>query len=97
MKPSQGLLWKIYTGVLGAVTTLAAQKIVQASWKVVTGEEPPEPSDPDTPLYQAVTWALASAIGIGVVQLLTNRFTARRWRDEIGGESPKRKKINLSI
>lgn len=82
---TQGVVWKIYTGVIGAVTTIAAQKAVTKVWEIATGEEPPEPGDPDTPLHLAASWALASAIGVGTVQLLTNRFTARRLRENFPG------------
>ena len=88
MGPSQKLIWKLYAGVLGAVTTFAAQKLVTMAWKTVTGDEPPSPTDPRTPLRQALSWALASAIGVGVTQIVTQRFAARRWSDEMGTEAP---------
>ncbi|GAB3710495.1 DUF4235 domain-containing protein [Mariniluteicoccus flavus] len=97
MGPTQGLVWKIYTGVLGAVTTIAAQKAVTQAWKLATGEEPPEPGDPDTPLHMAVTWALASAIGVGVVQLMTNRFTMRRFRAQFAEADAKVQQVRLKI
>lgn len=97
MGPTQGLVWKIYTGVLGAVTTIAAQKAVSKAWKLSTGSEPPEPGDPDTPLHLAMTWALASALGVGVVQLLTNRYTARRFRSQFAEADAKAEKIKLKI
>lgn len=96
MGPTQSLVWKIYTGVLGAVTTIAAQKVVTQGWKLATGEEPPEPGDPETPLHLAVTWALASAVGVGVVQLLTNRYTARRHIAQFG-DTTKSGPIKLKI
>ena len=57
MGPSQKLLWKIYIGVIGAVTTIVAQRLVTTGWKVVTGDEPPSPTDPDTPMVKAASWA----------------------------------------
>ena len=94
---SQKLLWKIYVGVLGAVTTIVAQKLVTAGWKAVTGDEPPEPTDPETPVVQAVSWALASGIGVGVVQLLTQRMAARHWAKDIGTETPDGGKIKIKV
>ena len=38
MGPTQKLLWKLYVGVIGAVTTLAAQRLLKAGWKLVTGD-----------------------------------------------------------
>ena len=93
---TQKLLWKLYVGVIGAVTTLAAQRLLKAGWKAVTGEEPPTPTDPDTPVFQAMTWALASGIGVGVTTLLTQRMAARRW-EGFGDESPKAGKIKFNI
>lgn len=97
MRPSQKILWQIYVGVLGAVSTMVAQKAVKAAWKVATGDEPPAPNDPRTPLTEAATWALASGVGVGVVQLLTNRYAARAWHGEFGNEVPKPAKVNVKI
>ena len=71
----QKLAWKIYIGVIGAVTTIAAQKLITAGWKAITGDEPPAPTDPDTPIGVAVSWAIASGVGIGVTQLVTTPAT----------------------
>jgi hypothetical protein len=98
MGPSQKLIWKLYAGVLGAVTSLVALKLVTLLWKTVTGNEPPSPTDPRTPLSQALSWALASAIGVRVTQIVTQRFAARRWSDEMGTEAPgRRRKLRLTI
>jgi hypothetical protein len=97
MGPSQKLLWKIYAGVLGAVTTIVAQRLVKLSWKTVTGNEPPQPTDPKTPVVEAVSWALASGVGVGVTQLLTQRMAARHWAKAIGTEVPDGSKIKLKI
>jgi len=93
----QKLLWKVYMGVIGAVTTIAAQKLVTAAWKAATGDEPPTPTDPETPIGVAITWALASGIGIGVTQLLTTRFVSRRFTDQVGGHAQRVPGIRLKI
>ena len=97
MGPSQKLFWKIYVGVIGAVTTIVAQRLVTTGWKVVTGDEPPSPTDPDTPLVKAASWALASGLGVGVTQLLTQRIAARHWSREIGAGTPKGGKIKFKF
>jgi hypothetical protein len=97
MGPSQKLIWKLYAGALGIVTTFAAQKLVTLAWKTVTGDEPPSPTDPRTPLHQALSWALASTIGVSVTQIVTQRFAARRWSDEQGTAPEGRRRIRLSV
>ena len=89
MGMSEKVVWKVYMGVIGAVTTIAAQKLVRAAWKVATGNEPPSSlTDPDTPMAEAVSWALASGVGVGVTQLLTTRFAAKRWSTSMGHSAP---------
>jgi hypothetical protein len=97
MGPSQKMLWKIYVGVIGAVTTIVAQKLVTLGWKIATGDDPPEPTDPETPVIQAVSWAVASGVGVGVVQLLTQRAAARHWAKDIGTTTPDGGKIKIKI
>jgi hypothetical protein len=97
MGPTQKLLWKLYVGVIGAVTTVVAQRLVKVAWKLVTGNEPPSPTDPETPVLEAASWALASGIGVGVTQLLTQRMAARHWGKEIGHETPDAGRIKFNI
>lgn len=93
----QKIAWKIYMGLIGAVSTIAAEKLITAGWKAVTGDKPPTATDPRTPLGVAVCWALASGVGIGMTQLVTTRFAARRFTRELGGDNPKVPNIKLKI
>lgn len=81
------LVWKLYAALIGTVTTIAAHKALTKVWEIVTGEEPPEPGDPDTPLHLAVTWSAASAIGVGTAQLLTNRSVLKRMRKALNDDA----------
>ncbi|WP_028708353.1 DUF4235 domain-containing protein [Propionicicella superfundia] len=81
MSMTKTVLVKVYTGVISAAVTLVAQRALTVAWKAATGDDAtPDPHDPDTPLRQALLWALASGIGLGAAQLLTARFTQRRLR-----------------
>ncbi len=79
--PISGVEFKIVAGALGAVATFAVQKLIQKGWKQITGQEPPDPNDPDASAVAAVAWVAASAVGISVVQVLTRRFAAKRYRN----------------
>lgn len=94
MDLSQKIVWNGYSAIVGAVAALATKKGVDAAWKFVTGEEPPEPNDPATPTSHAAIWVLAMAMGVGLSQVLVNRFAARRWEAFTGSESPLRH-VNL--
>ncbi|HEY9291984.1 MAG TPA: DUF4235 domain-containing protein [Microlunatus sp.] len=97
MGTSSKLVWKVYMGVLGAATTIAAQKAITVAWKQVTGKTPPSPTDPDTPLAEAASWALASGIGVGVTQFVVTRFAAGRWAKDMGTKAPKIPQIKLKL
>jgi hypothetical protein len=94
---SQKLLWNIYAGLVGAATTVLAAKAVNAVWELATGDAPPEPNDPDVPLRRALTWAVASGVGIGLSQLLVNRFAAGQWTRVMGTPAPRFNKTTLRI
>lgn len=81
--------FKVYTAVLGIVATIVTQKLISGVWKLTTGDEPPTPADPDTPFGLALSWSMASGLGIGMVQLITHRYTARRIAER-DGEAPKK-------
>ncbi|GEM_PF-952906 len=77
--PVGSLEFKIVAGLLGAVATFAVQRLVRAGWKQITGQEPPDPDDPEATTMSAVAWVAASAVGVAVAQVATRRFTARRY------------------
>ena len=69
---------KIAFGALGAVAGSAAVKVLNSSWTRVTGQEPPDPNDPEVPVVQAIGWVVASALVLAGAQVLVNRFGTRR-------------------
>lgn len=97
MGPSQKIVWNIYAGAVGALTAMVAQKAVSAAWRLATGDEPPEAHDPETPLDEAIIWAIASGIGIGVTQLLVNRFAAKRFGAAMGLPAPRGRQVQFTI
>ena len=97
MALEEKLVWKIYAGAVGALTTLIAQKLVTKAWEKATGEVPPDPNDPDTPLTQAVIWAAASGLGVGMAQLCMNRFMHNRWLSATGHKGPGRLRTKMDM
>lgn len=97
MAVEEKILWKIYAGVLGAATTLLAQRVVTEMWETATGDTPPDPNDPDTPLAQALIWALCSGVGVGMAQLTMNRYMQRRWISNTGRRSPGRLRNKMDL
>ncbi|MDR0435346.1 MAG: DUF4235 domain-containing protein [Propionibacteriaceae bacterium] len=70
---------KLMVAGVGMLASMVAQKAVQAVWGALTGEEPPNPNDPEVPAPVAFTWAIASGIGLLVAQVFSNRYAARKY------------------
>ena len=79
MMSAMSLSTKLTVAAIGAASTYAAQRGVHGAWKAMTGEAPPNPQDPKVSTVEAVAWALASGIGLAIVQLLVSRFTQKRY------------------
>ncbi|SDL74761.1 DUF4235 domain-containing protein [Tessaracoccus oleiagri] len=88
MKITEKAIWNVYSGILGALATFVAQKLITKVWELVTGEDPPDLNDPEAPLATAIIWAAASGLGVGVTQLTMNRFVQRRWVSRMGHAAP---------
>lgn len=97
MAVSEKLMWKVYAGVLGTVTTIVAQKVVTKVWEASTGDVPPDPNDPETPITQALIWAVASGLGVGVSQIMMNRVVANRWKRNFNQQAPGRLHSKLDL
>lgn len=90
------LVHKIYTGLAGTLATVAMHKLLTATWEFVTGEEPPEPTDPEADGRSAIVWAVASAAGLAVAQVVAQRI-GNRYLMSRTGKQPKVKKISMKI
>ena len=68
---------------LGA--TMAARKAMTATWKLSTGKNPPSnPEHPDVSLSEAVTWAIASGVAVGLARMFATRAAADYYRRSTG-------------
>lgn len=71
--------YRLVAGAMGAIATFAVQKLIRSGWKQITGQEPPDPTDPDASTMSAVAWVAASAVGVAVAQVIVRRFAANRY------------------
>ncbi len=97
MPASRKLLWNTYSGGAAALTAVIGSKAIASAWRYVTGEEPPKPGDPRTPVAQAIGWVLLTSIGLGLVQVLVNRTVARRWSVFTGEDAPAVRSATLKL
>ena len=74
---------KIALGLIGAVAGSVAAKALNGGWKRVTGEEPPDPNNPDVPVVQALIWVALSGLIMAGAQVLVNRLGVRRWQSKV--------------
>ena len=72
------LIWRLSVTAVGAVATIASKFLLGLAWKAVTGRQPPKFGVSTASRAGAVTWAVASGIGIGLATLFARRL-AGRW------------------
>lgn len=95
MDLSQKIVWNLYSAGVTAIAGIVTKQLVDRSWMFVTGDDdPPEPSDPETPTAVAVARVVVIALGMGLSQVLINRFAAKRFASLTGESSPVRS-VNL--
>jgi Protein of unknown function (DUF4235) len=79
---------KAYTllGLAATVAaTIAARKAMTATWKLSTGKQPPSnPEHPDVSMGEALAWAVASGVAVGVARMLATRKAAEYYRRSTG-------------
>lgn len=74
---------KVILGLMGAAAGSAAAKVLSGGWQHITGQEPPDPNDPDVPVVQALAWVAASGLILAGAQVLVNRFGIRHWQSKV--------------
>lgn len=82
-------VWSVTALGATVVAGIAARKALTTSWKVATGKEPPQnPADPDVSIGEALAWAMASGLAVGVARMLASRKAANYYRKSTGHLPP---------
>lgn len=80
MPESKKLGWKAISYGAGALAGLVAQRALDAAWKGVRhASPPPVPADRRFSWTEALSWAVATGVGMGVTRLLAIRTAAVVW------------------
>ena len=89
-------VWSVYG--LGATTlaTFVARKAMTTTWKLATGKKPPQnPSHPDVSMGEAVAWASASGVAVGLARMLASRKAAEYYRRSTGHLPPNLEDVDV--
>ena len=72
----------------GLVTRKISMVVLDKIWRKTKKTEPPaDPASPDTPWAEALTWAAASGVAVGVARLVTTKGAATA-RLKLTGKAP---------
>ena len=69
-------------------TGLVTRSLLTKLWENVKGDPPRDPSDPDVGWQDALTWAAAAGVGVGVGRVVGRRLAAGAWEKATGKPAP---------
>lgn len=82
-------MWSILSMVSALVGAAVARKLLNTSWRVATGKNPPaNPADPDVRIGEAVLWAAVSGTLVAVARMLATRRAATYYTRSTGHLPP---------
>lgn len=83
--PKGSKVWSVYGLLATVVATFLARKALIAAWRAATGKQPPQnPAHPDVSMGEAVAWASASGVAVGLARMLASRKAADYYRRSTG-------------
>jgi hypothetical protein len=94
MRNAKGLSWKVLSLACGALAGLMSQRLLTHAWKGLRSATPPVAADRRSSWVDALSWAVATGVGVGVARLLAIRTAAVVWEattheppPEVNGDS----------
>ena len=80
MPDGKVLGWKVVSFGAGAVAALVTRRVLAMVWNQFVEVPPPEHiADRRVPWRQALSWAVATGVGVGVMNLVAQRSAATVW------------------
>ncbi len=82
-------IWSIFSLISAVGAAAITKKALTTSWTAATGKQPPaNPADPDVELREAVMWAVASGVFVGLARMLAQRRAAGYYAKSTGHLPP---------
>ncbi|MBC9731960.1 DUF4235 domain-containing protein [Nocardioides marmotae] len=95
MASDSSKVWSAFSLVSALGAAALAKKGLDKAWQLATGRQPPEnPADPDVELREAVAWAIASGVAVGLARMLAQRRAASYYARSTGHLPPELRKDN---
>jgi hypothetical protein len=85
---TKSLGWKATSYAAGALAGLITGRILDAAWSGVRHAAPPLKADRRSSWIEALSWAVATGVGIGVSRLVAIRTAATVWEAATGEVPP---------
>ena len=80
--------WKGLSYALGALAGLITHRLLESAWKGLRDASPPVAADRRSPWPEALGWAVATGVGMGVSKLLAIRTAAVVWEAAVHEAPP---------
>lgn len=81
--------WKVAAAGAAVTAGLATRKLMDVAWRAVRKHDPPRnPEAPGVSWPEAVAWAVATGVGMGVARLVAQRGAIAGWRRATGKLPP---------
>ena len=80
--------WKGLSYALGALAGLITHRLLESAWKGLRDASPPVAADRRSPWPEALGWAVATGVGMGVSRLLAIRTAAVVWEAAVHEAPP---------
>lgn len=83
------LAWKGVSTLSAVVGGIATRKLLESAWTSAKSADPPgNPADQRVSWGQAVQWAVATGVGVGIGRLVSQRLAAAGWEMATHTEPP---------
>jgi hypothetical protein len=85
-------MWKLLSTVSGMVAALMARKLMRSGYRAISKDtaaaSPFDPTNPRFSLPDALLWAAAAGIGLGIAKVVSARVAAIGWAAATGTLPP---------
>jgi hypothetical protein len=89
MASDSSKVWTVMSLVAGLGAAAVTRKVLDRSWKVAAGKNPPEnPADPDVSFAEAVVWASVTGAAIAIARMVAQRRAAHYYARSTGHLPP---------